>query len=358
MRGTGEPPFVAELMNSRMKTFSIVVPVFQNEANLPDTIPALLALGRSLPQYRLELVFVDDGSHDRSLEILTDYARRYPAQITVVKLARNFGQTPAIQAGLRQATGDCVGIISADLQEPHEMFLEMVKRWEGGAKLVIGERRERQESRRHQLVSGIYWRLIRRFAFPEFPDLGYDFCLLDRQVVEDINRINEKNSSIFVLIYWLGYQPVRLPITRALRQKGTSQWRLWKKISFTMDTLIGFTYLPARFILVVSFAIAALSVLYFIAVFVFWYQFHAAPAGWWTVVGLVTLLGALTLFALGIVSEYLLRTLDEARKRPPYVVEQVMVARELESSATQRSTTHADSGEASERPTEKAVSRA
>jgi glycosyltransferase involved in cell wall biosynthesis len=305
------------------RTFSIVVPVFQNEANLPETIPALLGLGRALPEYRLELVFVDDGSRDRSLSIVTDYAQRHP-EIVVVKLARNFGQTPAIQAGLRQASGDCVGIISADLQEPHELFIEMIKRWEDGAKFVLGERQERQEGRWHRSVSGIYWNLVRRFAFPEFPSMGYDFCLLDRQVVDDVDRINEKNSSIFVLIYWLGYRAARLPITRTLRTKGASQWRLWSKISFTLDTLIGFTYLPARFILAMSFAMATVCVLYFPFVLATWYYRHAAPPGWMTIFGLVSVLGALTLFSLGIVSEYLLRILDEARKRPPYVVEHVI----------------------------------
>jgi dolichol-phosphate mannosyltransferase len=154
--------------------------------------------------------------------------------------------------------------------------------------------------------------------------MGYDFCLLDRQVVEDVNRIIEKNSSIFVLIYWLGYRPVRLPIVRKLRTRGASQWHLWNKISFTVDTLIGFTYLPARLILAMSFAFAMLSMLYLPFVLARWYYLRAAPPGWMTIFGLVTLLGALTLFSLGILSEYLLRTLDEARKRPPYVIEDII----------------------------------
>jgi glycosyltransferase involved in cell wall biosynthesis len=310
------------------RTFSIVVAVFQNEANLSETIPALLDLGPALPDYRLELVFVDDGSRDGSLRILTEYAKRHPAEITVVKLARNFGQTPAIQAGLHHATGDCVGIISADLQEPHEAFVEMVKQWEAGAKFVMGERQEREETRGHQMLAGIYWNLIRWFAFPDFPILGYDFCLLDRQIVEDVNRMNEKNSSIFVLIYWLGYRPVRVPIRRRRRTRGTSQWRFWSKLRFTVDTLIGFTYVPARLIIGMSFATAAVCLTYLIVVLARWYHLNAAPPGWWTVVVLVTLLGAMTLFALGIVSEYLLRTLDEARKRPPYVVDDVIRAGE------------------------------
>ena len=303
--------------------FSIVVPVYQNEANLPDTVPRLLSLASSLPGYALELVFVDDGSRDRSLEILLAFAAQHPREIKIVKLTRNFGQTPAIQAGLRHARGDCVGIISADLQEPCESLVEMIKAWEGGAKFVIGERSERKESRLHQAVSGIYWRLVRRYSFRDFPPFGYDFCLLDRQLVENINFINEKNSSIFVLIYWLGYRPTRLPVTREVREKGRSQWTLWSKVRFTVDTLIGFTYVPARLITFLGFFTGALCLLYLAFLLGQWFLLHTAPPGWMTVVGLLTLLGAMILVSLGIISEYLLRILDEARKRPPYVVDEI-----------------------------------
>ena len=310
-----------------MPTFSIVVPVYQNEENLPDTVERLLGLRAVLPAYRLELVLVDDGSRDRSFTILAQHAASHPGLIKVIKLTRNFGQTPAVQAGLRHASGDCVGVISADLQEPHEMFADMVRAWEGGAKFVMGERQAREESASHQRLSGIYWFLIRRYAFPDFPRMGYDFCVLDRQVVDDLNRINEKNSSIFVLIYWLGYRPVRLPITRHLRQKGTSQWRWFRKVAFTVDTLIGFTYLPARAITLMGFLTGTFCILYFAFLLVVWLLYQAAPPGWMTVAGLLTLVGAMLLFSLGIVSEYLLRILDEARKRPPYVVETVVNGR-------------------------------
>jgi dolichol-phosphate mannosyltransferase len=276
-----------------MKIFSIVVPVYNNGANLPGTIPALLALQATLPGYDLELVLVDDGSRDGSRALILDFASRHPDRICAVLLTRNFGQTAAIQAGLRHASGDCVGIISCDLQEPHELFVDMVHAWEAGAKFVLGERVERAEGRLHRLVSGIYWRLVRRFAFRDFPPMGYDFCLLDRQVVDDVNRINEKNSSIFVLIYWLGYQPQRLPIRRVLRTKGRSQWRFWKKISFTTDTLIGFTYLPARLIAFAGLASATLCLIYLCYIVAKWYLYRATPLGWATVVGILLLLGAM-----------------------------------------------------------------
>jgi len=304
-----------------VKLVSIVVPVYQNEASLPSTVSSLLGLRERIGNYRLELVFVDDGSIDRSFEILRELAQRNSGSIAVVKLSRNFGQTPAIQAGLKYAHGDCVGIISADLQEPYEVFVEMLRAWESGAKFVIGEREEREEGAAHRRTSGIYWALIRRLAFGDFPRMGYDFCLLDRQVVEDINRINEKNSSIFVLLYWLGYKPARIPITRKLRKHGRSQWRLWSKVAFTVDTLIGFTYLPARVISFMGIATGSLCIVYLAYLLTIWFLYQAAPPGWMTVTGILTLLAALLLFSLGIVSEYLLRILDEARKRPPYVVD-------------------------------------
>lgn len=306
-----------------MKIFSIIVPVYNNEANLPATIPALLALGDRLPDFRLELVLVDDGSRDGSRTLVLAAAQQHAGQIRAVLLTRNFGQTAAIQAGLRHAQGDCVGIISCDLQEPHDLFLEMLTLWANGSKFVIGERVDRAEEQGHRLLSNVYWRLVRHFAFPDFPALGYDFCLLDRQVVDDLNRINEKNSSIFVLIYWLGYRAHRLPLRRELRQAGRSQWRFWKKVSFTTDTLIGFTYLPARLITFAGLLSGFLCLAYFTVVVAQKIIYGLAPAGWATVVGLQLLLGAMILFSLGILSEYLLRILDETRRRPPFVVDQV-----------------------------------
>jgi polyisoprenyl-phosphate glycosyltransferase len=310
-----------ELM--RAARFSVVIPVFQNQPNLPDTIPRLLQLREALPRHEVELVFVDDGSTDGSLELLLRAQARDGADIRIVKLTRNFGQTPAIQAGLRYATGDCVGIISADLQEPCELFVDMVRAWERGAKYVIAERTERSEGRWHRAVSSIYWRLVQRFAFPDFPPLGYDFCVLDRQLVDAINGINEKNSSIFLLIYWLGYRPERLPMTRALRAKGRSQWSLLRKVGFTIDTLIAFTHLPARLITVFGLTMALACLAYLLVLLAQWALYQSAPPGWMTVVGLLSLIGSMILFSMGIVSEYLLRILDESRKRQPYVVDAV-----------------------------------
>ena len=306
-----------------MKTFSIVVPVYQNRTNLPETIPTLLALESSLPGWRVELVLVDDGSTDGSRDLLLAAAREHPAHVRAVLLTRNFGQNAATQAGLRHANGDCVGVISCDLQEPAALFVDMVRAWEGGAKFVLGERISRAENSGHRFVSNLYWHGVRRFAFPDYPPMGFDFCLLDRQVVDDVNRINEKNTSIFGLIYWLGYRPHRIPLRRELRRAGQSQWKLLKKLSFTTDTFIGFSRLPSRLITYAGLCSALMCLVYLVVIVVQKLLYGRAPYGWATAVGLQLLLGAMILFSLGIISEYLCRILEETRKRPPFVVERV-----------------------------------
>ncbi|MDB6093176.1 MAG: glycosyl transferase family 2 [Verrucomicrobia bacterium] len=304
--------------------FSVVVPVFQNEANLGETIPRLLALAPAVAPLRLELVFVEDGSSDRSRAMLAAAASAHPGLVRVVCLTRNFGQTPAIQAGLRHAAGACVGVISCDLQEPPEALVEMVGHWKKGTKFVIGERVGRDEP---GLSSSIYWLIVRRFVFADYPRLGFDCFLLDRQVVDSVNRINEKNTSIFALIYWLGYRPVRVPLHRQTRRLGRSQWRIAAKIRFTFDTLIGFSYAPARSITWLGLATGTGSLLYLLALTWRWHFYQLAPPGWMTLIGFTILLGAIILFALGIISEYLLRILDETRKRPPFEVEEIIEQR-------------------------------
>jgi len=306
-----------------MQTISIVLPVYQNEANLPDTVPKMLSLRKSFPGYRLELVFVDDGSTDRSWELLCDFRERFPGTITLVRLSRNFGQNPAVQAGLRHATGDCVGIISADLQEPYETFREMVAHWEKGSKFIIGERVGRTDGRLKQWLGSLYWVPFRHFAWKDFPRMGYDFCLIDRQLIDDVNRIHEKNTVLYQLLYWLGYTPTRIPIVREKRSTGKSQWNALRKVHFYVDSMIAFTYLPVRIVTFLGLSTSVLATAYMGYVVVRWLFLGSTAQGWTSIVVLILCFGALTLSSLGIICEYLWRILDEARPRPPFVVDSV-----------------------------------
>lgn len=309
---------------SRRSRFSIVVPVYQNVVNLPETVPKLLGLSNRIPDSELELVFVDDGSTDGSFDLLRKFALEHPSVIRVIKFSRNFGQSAAVHAGLKFATGDCVGIISADLQEPYDAFAEMHASWRAGHKFVIGERVSREEGYVHRALSNGYWKMVRRHALPGLPAMGYDFCLLDRQIVNEFVRMNERNVNVFVLIYWLGFHPVRQPIVRSARARGKSQWGFARRARALVDTLIGFTNIPARVLTVTGFGLGLSALCYLVVMAGLWFYFDAVVPGWMTVIGLLTLFGSMILFGLGIISEYLLRILDEVRQRPLYVVDECL----------------------------------
>jgi glycosyltransferase involved in cell wall biosynthesis len=300
-----------------------VVPVYYNEQNVPDTVPRLLALQALLPGYELELVFVDDGSGDRSLELLLQAQASHPDAITVVKLTRNFGSMAAIQAGLRVARGDCVGMIAADLQDPPELLAEMARRWEGGTKAVLAVRADREESASQKFFANRYYALIRRFALPDYPSGGFDCFLIDRQVVEDLNRIGEKNTNLMSLIFWLGYTPVTIPYVRRRRARGVSRWTLAKKVKLFIDSFVAFSYAPIRFLSAFGLLVAGAAFAYAGYVFYAWLVRDIPVKGYAPIVILLAMTAGIQMTMLGVLGEYLWRTLDETRRRPPFVVDRV-----------------------------------
>lgn len=307
-----------------MKTFSIVVPVYYNEPNLPETIPQLLALGDKLKGYTLELVFVDDGSGDRSLEILLEYQNKYPKNIKVVKLTRNFGSMAAIQAGFSVATGDCVGMIAADLQDPPELFVDMISYWEKGVKAVFAIRSDREESLIQKMFSNTYYALLRRFAIKDYPKGGFDFLLVDKQIVKEVNKACEKNTNIMTLIFWLGHGHVTIPYVRRSRKRGKSRWTLAKKIKLFIDSFIAFSYVPIKFLSVLGLLFSIGSFFYAGFIFYHWLAYGIEVKGWTAMMILLTLTSGIQMMMLGLLGEYLWRTLDEIRRRPPYVIDAIV----------------------------------
>ena len=306
-----------------MKKFSIIVPVFQNELSLPETIPRLLKLKDELPDYELEFVFVDDGSTDRSLEILLDHKKKYPKNIRVVKLTRNFGGPNASQAGFTVASGDCVGKISADLQDPPELFIDMIKHWEKGNKAVFAVSKNRKDPLLSRFFSSMYYSLIRRLAIHKYPKGGFDFLLVDKQIVNEINKIKEKNTNINTLIFWMGYKNVKIPYTRETRKKGKSQWTLSKKIKLVIDTFVAFSYFPIRLLSVLGIIFAIAAIIYGSFVFYNWSIGKIQVEGWTSIIIILTFTAGIQMVMMGVIGEYLWRTMDESRNRPSFVIDEV-----------------------------------
>ena len=306
-----------------MPKLSIVVPVYFNEANLPDTIPHLLSLQDKLAGYNLELIFVDDGSRDKSLETLLDFRGRHPKHIKIVKLTRNFGSMAAVQAGLNIATGDCVGVISADLQDPPELFVDMVAYWEKGIKAVFAVRKDRDESFSQRLFSNTYYAFLRRFAIPDYPTGGFDFVLIDQDVAGKLVEINEKNTNIMSLIFWLGYANIQIPYVRKKRTKGKSRWTFSKKLKLFIDSFVAFSYLPIRLLSLLGILIAAASFVYGGFIFYSWWLSRIEVKGYTPIMILLASTAGIQMTMLGVLGEYLWRILDETRKRPGYVVDTI-----------------------------------
>jgi len=282
------------------------------------------ALQKNIPDYELEFIFVDDGSKDNSFQVLTS-AQQNDSRIKVIKLSKNFGSMSALQAGLKYVTGDCAGIISADLQDPPELFAEMLNKWENGSKVVMAQRESREDKGLQKLCSNGYYYLLRKFGLPGYPTGGFDFVLIDKQVVNELNTISEKNTNIMSLIYWLGHSRDAVSYVRQKREHGTSKWTLSKKLKLFIDSFVSFSYIPIRLISIIGLITAMLSFGLGCYVLFLWFFSDITVQGWATLVALITMLLGFIMVMLGIIGEYLWRILDECRKRPSFVIDQVLM---------------------------------
>jgi dolichol-phosphate mannosyltransferase len=304
----------------------VVVPVYYNEENIPSTWTVLEATLDKLPErYRWEVVFVDDGSGDRSYEKLEELFELSPGCVCVVKLTRNFGQAAAALAGFREARGDCCVVMSADLQDPPELILEMVERWgEGARQIVLGTRKHREDGALARWTSRAFYRLMRRFAVPNMPEGGFDFFLLDRRVVDLINGFDEKNTFLQGQILWTGFTPDVIPYTRKKREIGKSRWTVSRKITYFIDGFVTYTVAPIRLITILGLIVSLLSFGYASAIFVGKLVWGIPLEGWAPTMVSILMLAGVQLMMLGIIGEYLWRNYDETRKLPNFVVDKTL----------------------------------
>jgi len=300
---------------------SLVIPLYCSQENIPDLLQAVSELARKTP---LEAVFVDDGSPDRSAEILHHEldAQDFPSRL--IELSRNFGSFSAIAAGLAHGSGDCFAMLSADLQEPPELMLDFVERLSSGnVDVVVGQRITRQDPWLSRALSNLFWKLFRRFAVKDIPSGGVDTFGCTRQVRDGLIALPEVDSSLVSLLFWMGFRRQTVPFVRRERTAGKSSWSFKKKVDYAIYSFFNFTDLPIR-LLIYSGAFASVLAL-LVGVIVLW----ARLAGWIQVPGytplaiLISFYGGVTTFGLGIVGQYIWLTLQNARRRPNYIVRAV-----------------------------------
>lgn len=304
-----------------MSRLSIIVPVYYNEDTLMDLYEDMKEkiLGE-LGDY--ELIFVDDGSGDRSWEIMNEI-RKLDGNVRLVKLSRNFGEHAALLAGLSVCTGDCAVTKQADLQEDSTLIPEMYERWKQGSKVVLAVRRSRDESKVKIFFAGLYYSLVRKFVNKNMPVGGCDCYLIDRKVIEVLERLDEKNSSLTLQVLWAGFKTDMVYFDRRDREKGVSRWTFAKKFKLVLDSMMSFSYMPIRLMTYVGILFDILAVVLFISVIVEYFTVGTPIAGWSSLMCVVLCSSGLILLMMGILGEYVWRTLDAARTRPPFIIDEI-----------------------------------
>jgi dolichol-phosphate mannosyltransferase len=307
------------------KVVSVVVPVYQNAASLPDLARRLRSIAESCRPIEFEFVFVDDGSRDGSLDVLRELSRGDP-RVRVLKLSRNFGSNAALLAGLGSAAGGAMVAIAADLQDPPELIPEMLDLWKGGRKVVLAARRHRDDPVVTRVLAAGFYSLFRRFAIRSMPEKGFDFFLVDRHVRDLLVGIQENNAYLMGLILWLGFAPAVVHYDRARREPryGSSAWTFWRKLKHFVDSFVAFSYTPLRLASLTGFLVVGLAFAY-AALVLYLKLVRGFPVGGWASLMLVLLLvSGIQILMLGVLGEYLWRDLEETRRRPRFIVEAVL----------------------------------
>jgi glycosyltransferase involved in cell wall biosynthesis len=264
----------------------------------------------------MELLFVDDGSGDHSMVELMKIKHLRP-DTRVVKLTRNFGEVHACKVGLNYVTGDCLMWLAADLQDPPKLVVDMTDQWLAGSKFVIALRTRRVDPPPTRFFAAIYHWLVKVFISKDYPKGGFDRVLLDAALIPYI-RDSSKNINTSLLAYWLGYEPAIVFYDRGKREHGKSRWTLTKKITYFIDSILGFSVLPIRVISLIGFIVSLLSFGYgFYTVLDTIFGYREVP-GFTTLVAMISFLLGVVMIILGIVGEYVWRIFDEVTKRPDF----------------------------------------
>jgi polyisoprenyl-phosphate glycosyltransferase len=303
-------------------TYSIVIPIYNEAANLPEMYRRLVVVLEQLDG-PTELILVDDGSRDRSLAIIRELHEN-DSRIRYVSFARNFGHQTAVTAGLHYAKGKAIAVMDADLQDPPELVLEMADRWREGYKIIYAQRISRQqESWFKRLTAYGFYRVLRCLADVNIPADTGDFCLMDRQVVDVLNAMPERNRYIRGLRAWSGFAQTAVTFDRSPRFAGEPQYTFAKSLSLAINGIISFSRIPLRLATYTGLGAAAIAII-MIAFVLYWRLVGHATAlmGYTLVTIALFFLGSVQLLCLGILGEYIGRIYEEVKGRPIYTIKE------------------------------------
>ena len=303
---------------------SVIVP-FLNEAENLRNFQQILSdyLKGQIYTYKLEVIFVNDGSSDNSVEILKNNKIK-DVESKIVSLSKNFGSHSALRAGIFNSTGDFIMFLYADLQDPINLIGCLVEKLTEGVEIIWANRRNTKSKLSERLFSSWYSKLMKQFAISNYPEKGFDVVMFSRKVANTLNNDIQVNSSIFLQILSFGYKQDFIEYDKIQRKNGKSKWTISKKIKLLIDSFVAFSFAPIRLVTIVGFTLF-LGGIFFSAYLLFRKVFfHDLVSGWTMLMTTLSLGFGITNISLGIIAEYLWRTFDAARGRPAFIIDEII----------------------------------
>ena len=305
-----------------MKLISILIPAYNEEEVLDTLMTRLGNLANDTKDYSFEFLFINDGSKDKTLQIIRDFAEK-DSRISYINLSRNFGKELGMIAGLDHAQGDAVVIIDADLQDPPELIPKMIELWEEGYDDVYAKRKSREgETWFKKTTSKLYYKTLQNLThIPIQKDTG-DFRLLDRRVVEALKQFRESQRNTKAMFSWVGFHKKEIMYDRDPRAAGETKWNYLKLVELAIDGITSFTTAPLRISTYAGIAVSAFTFLYLVYLVVRTVFFGTDLAGYPSMMAVILFLGGVQLISLGIIGEYIGRIFNETKQRPLYLIEE------------------------------------
>jgi len=306
-----------------MKKVSVVIPMYYEEEVVKECYSRTKVVLNGLSNvYDHEIIFVNDGSKDKTLELLETIAQNDP-KVKVLSFSRNFGHQAAVTAGLKYVTGDVILIIDSDMQDPPELLTEMIKLWEDGNEVIYAKRKARKgESRFKLLTAKMFYKVLNGLSDVDIPKDTGDFRLVDRKVVDVINSMHEHNKFLRGLFSWVGFKQIPIEYIRHERYAGKTKYPLKKMLKLASDGIISFSTKPLKLIggigvfsIFISFAILLYALLSFI------FKWNNLTAGWTSLMVAITFFAGVQLVSIWMISEYIARIYDDTKKRPEYIID-------------------------------------
>jgi len=299
---------------------SIIVPVYNEEKSILPFLSEVLPLIESL-DHTFEILFINDGSTDKSKDILIQEAKKNPI-VKLLNFSRNFGKEAALTAGIDYASGDALIPIDVDLQDPPELIPTLIKHWQDGYDVVYGLRVSRDSDSVFKRTSAnLFYKIFNRLSPLKIPSDAGDFRLIDRRVAEVLKNIPERNRFMKGLFSWVGFKSIPVPYERPVRKSGKTKWSTWRLWNFALDGILSFSTLPLRIWTYIGIFIAIFSFLYGSFIVLRTLIFGVDLPGYASMLTVILFLGGIQLVSVGIIGEYIGRVFIESKNRPLYVIE-------------------------------------